>query len=56
MPGTRLLEDMDVLVHLGIADWAYGEHKIKAEVRKTVAPQSVVESVEPWFYVEPENW
>jgi hypothetical protein len=55
MPGTRQLEDMDVLVHLGSGDWPYGKFKIQAEVRKTVAPQSVVEEVEPWFYVPPKH-
>jgi hypothetical protein len=54
MPGTRILDDMDILTQLG-SGWPYGEMNITVEVAKAVVPQSVVEEVEPWFFVEPED-
>jgi hypothetical protein len=54
MPGTRMLDDMDILQQLGNG-WPYGAMKITVGVAKAVAPQSVVGEVEPWFFVEPED-
>jgi hypothetical protein len=53
LPGTRLMDDADILGHLG-SDWAYGEMKVWEEVAKLVAPQSEVEVVDPWVFVDME--
>lgn len=54
MKSTRRLDDVDILRHLG-EGWELGDMRIMKEVKELVAPVDVVEKVEPWYWVDPEE-
>ncbi|KAH7390993.1 hypothetical protein DE146DRAFT_663227 [Phaeosphaeria sp. MPI-PUGE-AT-0046c] len=51
---TRMFDDKDILGQLG-QGWEFGVAQISVELVEFIAPQSQIEAIEPWFWVDPDE-